>query len=220
MATPTNAADPVPEATDTQFYYPNNMGRIVLTALEEVVGRHGINAVLHFAKLHHLVNHYPPNNLDLGFTFTEFSRIHEALDDMFGERGGRALALRGGRDAWKYALKEIMPILGITDLAMRTLPLSIKLKIGLEIFAGTFNKFTEQKVRLEEDERSFLWVIERCPICWNRQTDSPCCHFAVGLLQESLAWVSRGKQFHIREASCVAVGDATCTIIIDKQPIR
>ena len=72
-----------------EYYYPNKMGRIVLVAMEEIMGHHGVNAVLNLAKLSHLVNNYPPNNLKLGFTFSEFSAIQQTLDDMYGERGGR-----------------------------------------------------------------------------------------------------------------------------------
>lgn len=204
---------------EIEFYYPNKMGRIVLTAMEEIMGRHGVNAILNLAQLHHLVNNYPPNNLQLGFTFTEFSTIQQTLDDMYGIRGGRGLALRAGRETWKYALKEFMPVLGITDLAFRTLPLGIKIKIGLDVFAETLNKFTDQKVRLGEDERGFLWIIEQCPVCWQRTAVSPVCHLAVGLLEESLHWVSRGRRFKVEEVSCIATGDETCTIVISKKPL-
>lgn len=202
-----------------EYFYPNKMGRIVLTALEEIIGRHGVNATLNLAQLHSLVNNYPPNNLRLGFTFSEFSAIQRTLDEMYGVRGGRGLALRAGRETWKYALKEFMPILGITDLAFRTLPLGIKIKIGLDVFAETFNKFTDQRVRLSEDEKSFLWIIERCPVCWQRKTNSPTCHLAVGLLEQSLDWVSRGRRFHVEEVSCIAMGDESCTIEILKKPL-
>ncbi len=207
------------ESNGSEFYYPNKMGRIVLTAMEEIMGRHGVNAVLNLAHLHDLVNNYPPNNLRLGFTFSEFSAIQQTLDDMFGVRGGRGLALRAGRETWKYALKEFMPVLGITDLAFRTLPLGIKIKIGLDVFAETLNKFTDQRVRLGEDERGYLWIIERCPVCWHRKTETPTCHLAVGLLEQSLDWVSRGRRFHVEEVSCVAAGDETCTIVISKKPL-
>ena len=202
-----------------EYYYPNKMGRIVLTAMEEIMGRHGVNAILNLAKLNHLVNNYPPNNLRLGFTFAEFSRIQQTLDEMYGVRGGRGLALRAGRETWKYALKEFMPILGITDLVFRTLPLGIKIKIGLDVFAETLNKFTDQQIRLGEDERGFLWIIERCPVCWRRTSETPTCHLAVGLLEQSLDWVSRGRRFRVEEVSCVAAGDDTCTIVISKKPL-
>lgn len=202
-----------------EYFYPNKMGRIVLTAMEEIMGRHGVNAILNLAHLHHLVNNYPPNNLQLGFTFSEFSAIQQTLDEMYGVRGGRGLALRAGRETWKYALKEFMPVLGITDLAFRTLPLGIKIKIGLDVFAETLNKFTDQQIRLGEDERGFLWTIERCPVCWGRSSKAPTCHLAVGLLEQSLDWVSRGRRFRVEEVSCIAAGDETCTIVISKKPL-
>jgi len=205
---------------DNGYHYPNRMGRIVLTAMVDIMGRHGVNATLHYAGLDHLVDNYPPNNLELGFTFEELAAIQQAVDDLFGERAGRALALRTGRETFKYALKEFMPILGIADLAFRPLHLGIKLKIGLEIFAETFNKFTDQVVRLAEEPDRHLWIIERCPVCWGRTSDRPCCHLAVGLLQESLSWVSNGREFEVREIECVATGNDACVISITKKPIR
>lgn len=202
-----------------EYYYPNKMGRIVLTAMEDIMGRHGVNAILNLSKLNHLVNNYPTNNLELGFSFNEFGAILNTLDEMYGVRGGRGLAMRAGRETFKYALKEFMPVLGIADLAFRPFPLGMKIKIGLEVFAETFNKFTDQIVRLEQDETSHLWIIERCPVCWQRQSETPCCHLAVGLLQESLFWVSNGKNYRVAEVSCVAAGDKACVITINKKPI-
>lgn len=204
----------------TEYYYPNKMGRIMLIAMEEIMGRHGVNAVLNLGGLTHLVNQYPANNLELGFKFSDLSMIQQTLDEMYGERGGRGLALRAGRETWKYALKEFMPVLGITDLAVRMLPIGIKIKIGLDVFAETFNKFSDQRVRLGEDDDHYLWIIERCPVCWQRQTTTPCCHLAVGLLEEALGWVSRGRRFTVKQISCIATGDATCTMIIPKKPLN
>jgi predicted hydrocarbon binding protein len=195
------------------------MGRIVLTAMEDIMGRHGVNAILNLAKMHHLVNNYPPNNLELGFSFTEFGAIQETLDEMYGVRGGRGLAMRAGRETFKYALKEFMPVLGIADLAFRPFPMGMKIKIGLEVFAETFNKFTDQIVHLEQDAENHLWIIERCPVCWQRESETPCCHLAVGLLQESLFWVSNGKNYRVTEIECIASGYNACVIAILKKPI-
>jgi hypothetical protein len=129
------------QVQEKAYFYPNRGGRIVLTALEDIMGSHGVNAVLNLAQLDHLVNNYPPNNLQLGFSFADFGILEESLEKMFGERGGRGLSLRAGRETFKYLLKEFMPVIGIADLAMRALPLSIKLKIGLDIFAESFNRF-------------------------------------------------------------------------------
>ena len=56
----------IAEESRAQYYWPNKMGRMMLLALEDVMGKNGVNAVLNLAKLRHLINNYPPNNLDLG----------------------------------------------------------------------------------------------------------------------------------------------------------
>jgi len=210
---------PTAEQQATRFYYPNNMGRIILLAMEEVMGRNGVSAVLGLAKLRHLVNNYPPNDFDRQFSFDELGAIQQALDEMYGPRDGQGLGLRVGRMCFKFGIEEFGPVLGIADLAFRLLPLGMKLRVGFEVFAETFNTFTDQVVRLGEDETRFLWAIERCPVCWGRRTDQPCCHLAVGILQESLYWVSGGKSFQVEEVTCIAQGDPTYTITIDKQPL-
>lgn len=205
--------------TEPRYFYPNKMGRIVLLAMEEVMGRNGVNAILNLARLKNLVNSYPPNNFDRQFSFEEVGSIQQALEDMYGPRGARGLALRGGRACFKYGIKEFGPVLGIADLAFRLLPLNMKLKVGFEVFAEAFNKFSDQIVRLGEDVDNYIWIIDRCPVCWKRRTLEPCCHLAVGLLQEALYWVSSGKSFQVEEVECVARGDTTCTILINKHPL-
>lgn len=201
------------------FYYPNKMGRIILLALEDVMGRNGINAVLNLARLRHLINNYPSNNLDLEFRFEEVSGIQKALDDMYGPKGGRGLGIRAGRACFKYVLKEFGTMLGLADLAFRALPLGLKIKVGFRAFAETLNRFSDQVVRLREDEERFLYIIERCPACWGRQTSYPCCSLSTGLLHEALNWVSGGRNFDVRETSCIAMGEATCTFEVTKRPL-
>ena len=206
-------------AAVTDYYYPNKMVRIILLAMEEVMGRNGVNAVLNLAQLKHLVNNYPPNNFDRQVTFSELGTLLRSLDIMYGPRGGRGLALRAGRACFKYGLKEFGPVLGIADLAFRLLPLHMKLKVGAEVFSETFNKFSDQVVKLTEHEDHFAWENTRCPICWDRTAETPCCHLAVGILQEALYWVSGGKNFEVYETACVACGDEVCTIVIEKKPL-
>lgn len=202
------------------FFWPNKMGRMLLLALEDVMGRNGVSATLNLAGLGHLVNNYPPNDLELGFKFEELSAIMQALEDMYGPRGGRGLAVRAGRAGFKYALKDFGSLLGMADLAFRLLPLGMKLKIGLNAMADTFNNFTDQRVRVLEEIDRFVYIIDRCPVCWGRHSKTPCCHAALGLLQETLSWISSGKDFDIQEVSCIAAGDSSCTFDISKRPFN
>jgi len=204
---------------ERQYFFPNKMGRITLLALEEVMGRNGVNAILNLARLQHYIENYPPNNFTQEFPFDEIGRIFNSLDEMYGPRGGRGLALRTGRTCFKFGINDFGPMLGIADLTFRILPLRVKLKVGFEVLAQMFNKFTDHLVRLEENEQHYHWIMERCGVCWGRKCDSPCCHLAIGILEEALYWVSGGKNFYVEEVSCIATGDQNCTILVSKKPL-
>lgn len=208
------------ELEERVYAFPNKMGRITLLALEEVMGRNAVNAVLNLANLRHLHNNYPPNDFDMAFPFSDFSRLLGALNEMYGPRGGRGLALRAGRACFRFGVKDFGGVLGIADVAFRVMPLIMKLKVGLQVFAEVFNKFSDHKVRLSEEEERFLWIVDRCGVCWERTSAQPCCHLSVGVLQEGLYWVSGGRNFMIEEIACIATGDETCTLAIGKQPVN
>jgi hypothetical protein len=67
------------------------------------------------------------------------------------------VALRVGRATFKTGLKEYGSMLGLTEMAFRLLPLSTKLQSGATAFAELFNKYTDQKVRIEEKSNRILW---------------------------------------------------------------
>lgn len=200
------------------YYYPNRMGRTVLLAMEEILGHTGTNAILNLAGLPAYLA-YPHDNQELDLPFTHISRLQAGLENAYGPRAGRGLALRIGRACLKYVLGEFGPELGLSDQAFRLLPLQTKLKTSSEAFATLFNNHTDQKIRLKIDQKSIFWQIERCPFCWERKSEVPCCHLAVGFLQEALFWVSGGKYFEVEEQNCIACGESTCTIKIDRTPV-
>ncbi len=205
--------------TAETFFYPQKMGRIIFQGMEEVIGPAGLDAILRLASLDQFVQNYPPPHAERTFSFEQVSSIQNALEVKYGPRGGRGLALRSGRACFTHGIKEYGSILGLTEMAFRLLPLSTKLHVGARAFAELFNKYTDQKVRVEEKDNKIFWHIERCPLCWQREAEEPVCHLAVGLLQEALYWVSGGKVFHVEETECIARGDGMCTIVIDQTPL-
>lgn len=202
-----------------EFFYPQKMGRIILLGMEEVISKGGVDAILHLAELDDLIQNYPPSKAEKSFSFEKVSLLLGTLEQAYGPRGGRGLALRTGRASFKYGLKEYGTMLGLTEVAFRLLPLSTKLRVGARSFAELFNKHTDQRVRVEETDNTIFWHIERCPLCWERKEDEPICHLAVGLLQEALYWLSGGKVFNVEETACIARGDSNCTILVYKTPL-
>jgi predicted hydrocarbon binding protein len=203
----------------TTFHYPQKMGRIILQGMEELMGRNGVDTVLHFASLENLTKSESKARTESAFSFGAVSLLQRTLEQIYGPRGGRGLALRIGRACFKYGLREYGSMLGLTEMAFRLLPLPTKLHLGAKSFAELFNLHSDQRVRVEEKETQIIWNIERCPLCWERKADEPVCHLAVGLLQESLYWLSGGKVFNVEETACIARGDPACIIVIDKTPL-
>lgn len=209
--------DPIPKSG---FYYPNRFALITLEALEEVMGKNGLNAILNMAHMGHMLDNYPPTNLEREFDFSQYSMINIALEEMYGPRGGRGLALRAGRATFADALRNFGAMAGASDLAFKVLPLQQKLKIGLPAMAKIFSTVSDQHSTVEEFENEFHYTIHRCPICWGRSgEDRPVCFIAVGLLQEGLKWLSGGNEFRVNESECIAMGDDVCRFIILKDPV-
>lgn len=206
-------------STTQLYYYPNRMGRIILLSMDEVMGNMGVNAVLRLASLSSLIDNYPPDNTERDFSFSTVSGLTEMMEQVYGPHGGRGLSLRVGRACFNYGVRQYGTQMGLTEMAFRLLPLPAKLNAGAKAFAELFNRFTDQKVRVEQEDGKLLWHIERCPLCWERHAHEPVCHLAVGLLQEALFWVSGGKVFNVEEKTCIAAGDETCTIVIDQTPM-
>lgn len=203
----------------SEYYYPQRMGRIILLAMEEVLGREGMRAILRQASLASYLDNLPEARSDKTFPFETLSRLVASLEQAYGPQSGRGTALRIGRSCFQYGLREYGSMLGLTEMAFRLLPLSSKLSVGSKAFADLFNKHTDQIVCVEKKEGKIFWRIERCPLCWGRHATEPACLLAVGLLQESLYWLSGGKIFNVEETTCIALGEPACTIVIDQSPI-
>jgi predicted hydrocarbon binding protein len=202
------------------WFYANKFARIALDAYKEVMGKKGLNATLNLAGLGRFINNYPPNNLEREFDFADLAAIYVALDEMYGPRGGRGLALRAGRAIFNDALRTFGALAGVGDQAFKVLPLQTKLRIILLAFAKIFSQFSDQLTTVNEAENEFIWTIHRCPYCWGRHdVDEQVCYVVTGLLQAMLRWVSGGLTFFVNESKCVAVGDEACEFVIRKEPI-
>jgi len=202
------------------LYYPNKFGLIILKALEDVMGRNGLNAILNLAGLGNYINSYPADNLEKGFDFAELSALSLALEEMYGPRGGRGLALRAGRATFADSLRNFGALAGVGDLAFKVLPLQAKLRIGLPAMAKIFSQVSDQLTTVEEGDSEFIYTIHKCPVCWGRHDETkPVCYIATGLLQEGLKWVSGGNEFRVNESKCHAMGDDVCEFVIQKEPI-
>lgn len=203
------------------YNYANKFALIMLEALQDVLGENGLKAILNLAHLPELIDNFPPDNLNKEFDFSDVSAVNQALEEIYGPRGGRGLALRAGRATFADSLRNFGALAGASDLAFKVLPLNTKMRIGVPSMAKIFTQVSDQHSTSQEKDDFFVYTIHRCPVCWGRHDlDKPVCFIAVGLLQEGMKWLSGGKEFRVNESKCVSMGDEVCEFIIEKTPIR
>ncbi|MEF3273835.1 MAG: 4-vinyl reductase [Chloroflexus sp.] len=203
------------------LYYPNKIGRLCFLSLEEVMGQNGVKALLRLADLQQYINAYPPNDLKREFPFEAISKYSVALGTMYGPRGARGLELRAGRVAFSLGLKEFGPLLGMADLALKLMPITMKLKIVLNATAQTFDRFSDQSSHVEEERGRFVYHITRCSNCITRPEPGPVFYIARGILEEATAWVSGGRRFSVEQISCIGQGNcSSCAFAIGKDPLE
>lgn len=204
-----------------EFFYPNIWGRSILTSAEEILGDKGVNALLNLVGLTQYIGNYPPDNIKKEFPFSHVSKIQQGLWDMYGSKGARVFATRGGEQTFQHSLSKYDKVQKAAQGAMGVAigSMEARMKAGIVFFSKFFNTVSDQVVRIEEEDTHWRWVIERCPVCWERKADEPVCHLAVGVLNAASNWASGGHKFRIQETECVAKGDPNCVIMIEKQPI-
>ena len=204
----------------SRLYNTNTYALVTLKACEEILGVGGVNTILNRANLSHLINNYPPHNREKAFDFADYSALMMALEDIYGLRGGRVMGMRIGRATFMDLLSNYGAMVGVTDLAFKILPVSIKLRIGINAMAKVFNMVSDQETEVVEYENYFHYIVKQCPVCWGRHDEEkPVCFSQVGLIKGGLNWVTNGKEFNVKEVYCYAMGDEHCTFRILKTPI-
>ena len=183
------------------------------------MGKNGVNSLLNLAHLNELVSNPPPANLVKEFDFSQVSAINQALEEIYGARYARGLALRAGRATFDEVLKYIGAMGGMSDPLFQAMQPQVKLKIGLIAMTRIFSQVSDLVSTVEEKADELIFTVQRCPSCWERQgVTVPVCSMITGQLQAGLKWASGGIEFVINEAHCIAKGDSVCDFTIEKTP--
>lgn len=199
------------------FRLPNKFARLYLEAVEEVLGKEGLAQLLEQAGLKLLINNFPPGNLEKSFDFVYFTAIQEAFEQF---QDGAELARQTGRAAFRLGLPQFGELAGVNTPEFKALPMDQKLRVGLPALARIITQFSDQiSSAYRFNEQTYIYTLERCPMCWNRESDHPLCYTGQGLIQEALHWASGGQAFRVEMSACVAQGDEMGRYVIYKDPI-
>jgi len=197
---------------------PNAALYVLFAAMAEVMGDNGLKSVLRMSKLERYIDSFPPNNTDLGVTFSEYGAAQQAIEDFYGPRGARAILVRIGRALFRYTLEEQPAVLGLAGLALKALPMGARVKLILQKIVSSANTTMNMPSHLEEADDAYVFVAEDSPSRWRPARSKPGCYVTIGTYQEALRWAT-GKNFKIVEVNCMAAGDKACRFHIYKEPL-
>ncbi len=203
------------------FALPNRLARITLQTIEDLLTPKGMESLLSLSHLEYLIGNYPPADLDRDFDFADMGALNLGLEELYGPRGGRGLALRAGRTIFATALSHFGALAGIEATAFRMLPMNMKLKVGLIALGRIYADLSDQQSTLKEKPHELHYLVHRNAMCWGRSgEEKPVCYMMVGILQEAMNRISGGEEFRVDESECLAAGGNVCCFVIQKEPIR
>ncbi len=198
---------------------PNAALRVLLDAIEEVMGENGTKAVLNAGGLSRYIDNYPPKDLERNATFAEYGTVQQAVEDFYGPRGARAMLLRIGRATFQFGLKDQPAILGLAGVALKALPEKTRMKFILDRMAKAAQERIDQPSHVVEEDDAFYYIQDECPCRWRPEHDKPCCYVSVGAIMEAMAWTT-GKVYKVEEVACISNGASNCVYRIPKQPVE
>ena len=208
--------EPIPKS---ELYAANKTIRLTLMAFEHVLGRNGIKSLLHHSGQDWLINNYPPDNGNKEFNFSDVSMIYRALEDIYGYKGAKGLSLRAGRLAFASGLPDYKKFAGVTEIAIRAVPITVRISVMAKAVARVYNTTSDQQSSAKDNDNTIIYTSHLCPVCYGRNVNAPVCHVTAGVIQEALKWVSLGKTYNIVQTACTGAGDEACIFEIDKNPI-
>jgi predicted hydrocarbon binding protein len=198
------------------YYYPNHLVRAFLMALEDVMGKNGVSALLNMAGLSEWSSSYPPEDLEKAVDFAEVSAIQWSLEEVYGPRGGRNLAHRAAHTALSQFTEKLNspPPLEESDpdesQDNKSLP-------ALEWLAELLTKNCDQATTVEVDGDRILLGTNPCAFCWGRKSQDPCCQGVIGFIEHSLQASTSQQAYLVKELQCLGMGDDHCEFSIQAQ---
>ncbi len=198
---------PIPKSG---YHLSNRIARAYLDELESLAGKNGLSAALKQAGLAPWVASPPPDDAERNVDFAEYSSLIAGLEDLYGPRGGRSLARRGGMGAFGRLLTSLEPLQAHLDLPAGAEPPKGKLLQGLVALARGLSETSDIVCVAREEADGIVFEVRRCPACWGRTSDVPACAAIAGLLDQVAHWLFAGEPAAAEEIACIARGDEMC----------
>ncbi len=198
---------------------------IVIDQVKELMGERTLRTLFAQAGLpRYDENNLPPRDDSPSVTVEEYGRVLYAIRNIFGEKGARALMLKGGKAGFDE-LREANPNrYAVVNMALKVLPEPKRIQLALSRLIEESESFYGNEYRLVDEKDAFIVEIHDSPYCrvekqriaeGHLPLAHPVCFIAVGVYDALVQWVT-GKPHRVEEIECAAMGAPFCRVRIDK----
>jgi hypothetical protein len=194
---------------DSGLFFPNNIARIYMVSMEDILGKNGLNTVLNLAGQSAFIGNYPPNNAERNFDFASFSSISGTVENVYGTNAARMMAGRAGVAVFDQVVKDLGAPVEVQDPGYKDRPLAEKISTGLMFVRRMFSNTQNEPFKVL-DNGHYLYPVYKCPICWGRTTKEPSCFLIGSILQASVQWATGGMEINVKQTKAHSCGDETC----------
>ncbi len=191
----------------TDRLLPNKRIRRVLLAIQEVMGRNGLNAMLQLARLDRFINALPPDDAVADVRASEYAALIQAVETQFGSSARGQLNRIGQRTFRQIVSAESLTWRWIA-ISNGLLPPRRKLRRALKQLAKNMAE-PDGHVAVYSDDQRLVLVDETSDGTAGRARKTESCWLTLGQIQECACW-ALGAPYDVAEVSCKAKGDQAC----------
>jgi len=131
---------------------PNRWSRYILLGVRGAVGGDRFHSLMSVARLTHFADEMPADDFEEeGLAPQEVGRLFQALEEIYGMRAGWELARLAGRESFQFWHHGFGSMSGLMDSTIPLLPVTFRMRLGLETMAEVFARYLGQSVTLDED---------------------------------------------------------------------
>ncbi|MBU7016175.1 MAG: hypothetical protein HXS44_01605 [Theionarchaea archaeon] len=184
--------------------------RMWLDTLQNIVGPHGLNAILNHAHLEKYKDAFPPGNDEKEIPLEDVKNLRLSLIDLFGGKGAWGLQLRVGREISRIFIERRSGVTKALQVAGKLLSESRRIRITLERYMEQAGQMTDSssdtpRFELREEEDYFLFTDRDRYESEGIRSEAPVCGIIAGTFQTMVEWIT-GHKHKVEEIECRAMG--------------
>lgn len=197
----------------TDRLLPNRRVRSLLSAMQDVIGRNGLNASLRLAGLTRIINTLPAADAGTELRAAEYASLIQAIETQYGN-GARGQLNRVGHVSFNYLLAAEPFSWRWIALTNQLLPFPQRLRRALNQLARQLAEPGDGiTLRLDEGRLIFSDSLSDNTVGRMAVAATEVCWVTVGQLQACCHWAT-GREYNVAEVTCRAKGDTHCNFEI------